>query len=242
MRRFYVPDKIRPGETVLLGPEETRHLRNVLRLREGDLVNIFDGEGGEFLAEVREISKNSIAVLVGQRIAPSAPESALVLTLAVAILKGEKFELVVQKAVELGVKRLVPLVTARGDVKPKDAAGRAERWRRIGLEAAKQCGRAALMKIDEPLSFADYLGILKEGVGGEMFFFSERGGESFPDLSGVEKMTAFIGPEGGWDESEIELAREAGFRVVTLGGRTLRAETAAIAIAAIIQHRFGDLS
>ena len=151
MRRFFAPSNQISDSSLILGPEETRHLRDVLRLRAGDRVNVFDGEGREYLAEIAEISKNSTTLDVIEEIPPVSPESPLDLTLAAAILKGEKFDLVVQKAVELGVTRIVPLLTVRGDVRLRDTQKRVGRWRRIGLEAAKQSGRAALMKIGEPV-------------------------------------------------------------------------------------------
>lgn len=226
---------------MVLGPDETRHLRDVLRLGEGGLVGVFDGEGSEYRAEIIRISKAEATLRIIRQVLPAAPESELDLTLAVAILKGEKFDLIVQKAVELGVTGLVPLVTTRGDVKPKDSANRAERWRRIGLEAAKQSGRAMLMRIDEPVDFTDFIESAHPDANNQVFLFSEREGESFPGQANSQIITALVGPEGGWEDSEIKRARQAAFRIITLGGRVMRAETAAISVAAILQHRFGDL-
>ena len=165
-------------------------------------------------------------------------DSDLNLTLAVALLKGEKFDLVVQKAVELGVMTLLPLNTKRADVKLKDAEKRLERWRKISLEAAKQSGRSKLMTIVKPIDFGKFI----ETANGTRILFAERGGESFSGIEKTENIVAVIGAEGGWENSEIEAAREKGFRIVTLKGRILRAETAAIAIVAVLQHRFGDLN
>jgi 16S rRNA (uracil1498-N3)-methyltransferase len=162
------------------------------------------------------------------------------LTLAISILKGEKFDLVVQKAVELGVVRVVPLITARREVKLKDEAKRTERWRRIALEASKQSGRARLMAVAEPCAFVDL--VTSRDYPGAEILFSERSGGPFPNVIEHKKITAFIGPEGGWNDEELELAAVEGISVVTLGGRILRAETAAIALAAVIQYRFGDLN
>ena len=241
MRRFYAPAEQFTAEFVELGIDETRHLRDVLRLRAGERVSVFNGEGREFLTEIAAISKGSARLRVLEAITPAAPRSALDLTLVAAILKGEKFDLVVQKAVELGVDRLVPLITARGDVKPKDTAKRTERWRRIALEAAKQSGRADLMKVSEPVEFMACIARLDAADATLSIMFSERGGVPFPEETAPKGVIALVGPEGGWDDREIESARSAGSRIVTLGGRILRAETAAIAITAILQHRFGDL-
>jgi 16S rRNA (uracil1498-N3)-methyltransferase len=174
-----------------------------------------------------------------ESVLPSSPESRLDLTLASAVLKGDKFDLVVQKAVELGVSRIVPLLTVRCDVKLKDPEKRIDRWRKIALEASKQSGRAKWMKVEEPKRFDQFI---KAGTNAETIMFSERGGSPFPaELSG-NTMTAIVGPEGGWDDSELAVADREGVRIVTMGGRILRAETAAISIAAILQFQLGDLN
>lgn len=243
MRRFYSSNIDLQSREIILNTEETRHLRDVLRLRAADEINVFDGEGSEFLCRIREIGKKETELQILEKISPAAPESALELTLAVALLKGEKFDFVVQKACELGVSRIVPLVTKRADVKLKDqkeTEKKLERWRKIVVESSKQCGRAFLMKIETPVSFAEFVKNSDE----TFLFFSERNGESFENFIDknikAEKFTAFIGSEGGWDEAEIETARANNFHIITLGGRILRAETAAMTIPALLQNHFGD--
>jgi len=237
MRRFYArPEEFQTG-IVRLNLEETRHLRDVLRLKETEKVRVFDGDGREVLCAIEKIEKKETVLKILEEIAPSAPESKLNLTLAVALLKGEKYDLVVQKAVELGVTKLVPLNTKRADVKLKDSEKRRERWRKIALEAAKQTGRATLMQIENPTDFGKFI----EAAEGTRILFAERGGEKFSDIKKTEKIVAVVGAEGGWEEKEIEAAREKSFHIITFGGRILRAETAAISIAAVLQNRFGDL-
>ncbi len=237
MRRFYASIEQFQTETITLNLVETRHLRDVLRLKEEAQVQVFDGNGREFLCAVQVIGKKETVLKILEQISPTAPESDLDLTLAVALLKGEKFDLVVQKAVELGVTKLVPLNTKRADVKLKDTDKRLERWRKIALEAAKQSGRAKLMTIEKPIEFKNFI----ETADGTRILFAERGGARFSDIKETKKITAAVGAEGGWEASEIESAREKEFQIVTLKGRILRAETAAISIATILQHRFGDL-
>jgi 16S rRNA (uracil1498-N3)-methyltransferase len=240
MHRFFaLPESFR-DERVLLDSSETRHLRDVLRLALGANVTVFDGCGGEYSCTVVEIKKNETELLVISKQEAASPESALKITVAAAMLKGEKFDLVVQKAVELGVIELVPLQTARCDVKPRDASKRVERWRRIALEASKQTGRASLMKVREPMEFNAYL--TSQESSAHVILFSEREGEKMPSNFDGNTLTAIVGPEGGWDDDELRAARSANITVVTLGGRILRAETAAIAITAVLQHRFGDLN
>ncbi|HEY0428536.1 MAG TPA: 16S rRNA (uracil(1498)-N(3))-methyltransferase [Pyrinomonadaceae bacterium] len=244
MRRFYAPKENFSGGKIALSPEETRHLRDVLRLRAGEIVRVFDGEGREFSCAIERIEKRETVLTILKEASPSAPVSNLNLTLAVALLKGEKFDLIVQKAVELGVTRLVPVMTKRIDVKIRDSEKRVERWQKIALEAAKQSGRADLMKIEPPIEFANFIkNSASERSGGEnLLLFSERGGESFSAINAGEKIIAVVGSEGGWEDSEIEAAKSAGFQIVTMKGRILRAETAAIAVAAVLQHRFGDFN
>jgi len=237
MRRFYTPKENFQADKAILNQAETRHLRDVLRLREGAEIHVFDGEGREFLGAVEKISKSETLLEIIREITPSALESGLDLTLAIALLKGEKFDLVVQKSVELGVNRIIPLNTKRADVKLTDGEKKLERWRKIALEAAKQSGRAKLLKIEKPIDFKEFV----EAESGTRILFAERNGTSFSAIETAQQIIAVVGAEGGWEDTEIETAREKGFQIITLGGRILRAETAAISTAAILQHRFGDL-
>jgi 16S rRNA (uracil1498-N3)-methyltransferase len=239
MRRFYAPIESSAGDSVTLDADETRHLRDVLRLRVGEEALVFDGTGREFNCVIREIGKRTSSLTVVEETAPAAPESQLRITLAATILNGEKYDLIIQKAVELGVAALIPLQTVRCDVKLKDAAKRMNRWRRIALEATKQSGRAKLMHITEPTAFDT---VIAHAKGENVVLFSERDGGDFSTITAAKKLTALFGPKGGWDDSELEAARSNGIKIVTLGGRIVRAETAAIAIIAILQHRFGDLN
>lgn len=248
-RRFYAPPiAFSDGaQSVTLNADETRHLRDVLRLRLGDEAYIFDGEGREFRGVVDAIERNSSVLRIIGEVEPASTESPLNLTLAVALLKGEKFDVVVQKATELGVSCLMPVITSRADVRihnPDDAQKKETRWQRIALEAAKQCGRAKLMKVELPISFTSV--VSRANSGEARLMFSEREGVSLAKaIDPVEEppsTIAIVGAEGGWTDEEIELARAAGWKIVTLGGRTLRAETAAVTVAVLLQHRFGDLN
>jgi 16S rRNA (uracil1498-N3)-methyltransferase len=254
-RRFHVPvealETRDPSGRVALGSEESRHLRDVLRLRVGDEAYVFDGRGREYASVVVETGRGAGAAVVEVRdeVEPPRPESPLSLTLAVALLKGEKFDLVVQKATELGVAAVVPVVTRRADVRPRDAsdlARRVGRWRRLALEAAKQSGRARVPAVAEPVELSRLFGPDAD-AGARRLMFSERGGATLAEALRADgpvttaATTALVGPEGGWDDSELAAARAAGWQIVTLGGRILRAETAALAVAALLQHLCGDL-
>lgn len=246
-RRFYArPEAIDKG-FITLAADESRHLRDVLRLNISDEVFVFDGEGTEYACVITETGrgKSPARLEVREKVAPPSPESKLSLTLAVALLKGEKFDLVVQKATELGVNRVIPVTTARADVRLRDAsdsARRVTRWHRLAIEASKQSGRARIPVIDSPMTFSSLLEIEKPND--KCVMFSERQGRGLVEVfaeANPQSLIAVVGPEGGWEDDEIGQARDAGWEIVTLGGRTMRAETAAIAITALLQHLFGDL-
>jgi len=249
-KRFYAPSALDSQPEILtLALDESRHLRDVLRLKKGDEVYIFNGKGKEFKCTVDEISRHSAKVRVNTEVQPARPESPLELTLAVALLKGEKFDLVVQKVTELGVARILPVMTTRADIRLRDesdASKRVLRWQRIAIEAAKQSGRARVPEIGPPLSFVSLLAETTRDDEQLKFLFSERGGSSLAEMSTAGQqqrlsIIALVGSEGGWTEEEMEDARVAGWNIITLGGRTLRAETAAIAATVLLQHLFGDL-
>jgi len=259
-RRFYAPPSaFGPNlENVSLASDEARHLRDVLRLQPGDEVYVFNGAGKEFHCTVERSERghrDSALLKVLGEVESGRPESPLRLTLAVALLKGEKFDLVVQKATELGVACVVPVVTKHADIRLRDASDatkRVARWQRIALEAAKQSGRAVVPEVTGPILFKSLIHTAKRPsdpgeVVVQALMFSERDGESLlkarKDLPvSPSSLTALVGSEGGWADEELAGAREAGWTIVTLGGRTLRAETAAITVTALIQHLFGDLA
>lgn len=239
-RRFFAPPSaFNFGKrTVTLASDEARHLREVLRLKAGDEVQVFDGEGKEFRAAVSQARREFAELEIGDEIDAMRPESPLELTLAVALLKGEKFDLVVQKGTELGVNQFVPLITRYADIRLRDEADgakRVARWQRIALEAAKQSGRAVVPQVTMPVPFES---VIRDN---SCLLFSERDGQSLDTDSKLLSVTAIIGSEGGWSDEELDQARTSGVPIVTLGGRILRAETAAIATAALLQHRYGDL-
>lgn len=251
-RRFFAPrSAFAPdGSTITLASDEARHLRDVLRLERGDEVFVFDGEGREFRCHVGDCGRGGATLGVSGEVDAARPESLLHLTLAVALLKGEKFDLVVQKATELGVARIVPILTKLADVRLRDAADasrRVTRWQRIALEACKQSGRARTPLVVAPVLCESFIESVPSDAGEWRVMFSERSGSRLVEAikklkSPPPKVTALVGSEGGWTDDEIQLAFNAGWSVVTLGGRTLRAETAAITVTALLQHAFGDLT
>ena len=226
-RRFFAPPSaFNFGKrTVTLASDEARHLREVLRLKAGDEVQVFDGEGKEFRAAVSQARREFAELEIRDEIDAMRPESPLELTLAVALLKGEKFDLVVQKGTELGVNQFVPLITRYADIRLRDEADgakRVARWQRIALEATKQSGRAVVPQVTMPVPFES---VIRDN---SCLLFSERDGQSLDTDSKLQSVTAIIGSEGGWSDEELDQARTSGVPIVTLGGRILRSETAAV--------------
>ena len=246
-RRFYAPPSAFTRDAVRLDTDEARYLREVLRLKVGDQVYVFNGEGREFRCTIEEARRDSSLLKIVEEIGPSRPESPLNLTLAVALLKADKFDLVVQKATELGVTAIRPVTTKLADIRLRDqsdARKRVTRWQRIAQEAAKQSGRAVVPVVSEPQPFSTL--VVESPASAARLLFSERDGHQLLEPAetrdtSVKILTAMVGSEGGWTDEELDLAREHGWEIVTLGGRTLRAETAAIAVTTLLQHLFGDL-
>ncbi len=249
-RRFFAPpESFWRDQTVTLGSEEAQHMRGVLRLKPNDEVFVFDGQGNEYRCRIESLRRDGATLSIIESVEPSSAESMLDLTLALALLKGEKFDLVVQKATELGVARVVPVMTKLSDIRLRDehdAEKRTARWRRIALEAAKQSGRARLPLIDDPTSFDSLLETVQPDANHLCLMFAERGGQKFyetlePSAASPQSIIALVGSEGGWTDEEIQAALNRRWQIITLGGRILRAETAAITITALLQHLFGDL-
>ena len=247
-RRFYAAP-VAIGESIIqLSSEESHHLARVLRLRTGDEAFASDGCGHEYRCRVAVAHAQQAQLEIVERLTNEV-ESSLDLTLGQALAKGEKFDLIVQKATELGVRAIAPLVTANADIKLSDerAEKRAERWRRISLEALKQSGGRRLLDIRQPATLGDFIAaIAPNEEAAALLVFSERGGAAVSDvlreMGHTQQLIVLVGPEGGWADSELDLLAERGARMITLGPRILRTETAAIVAVTLIQHRLGDLS
>lgn len=240
LHRFHAPPATINGESIELDGAESHHLARVLRLREGETVYAFDGVGNEWECAIatshRTASRLTIIRPVLERV-----ESPLRLTLAQALVKGEKFDLIVQKATELGVAKIVPLVTdfTAGRRSEERDETRSQRWQRIALEAVKQCRRRTLVTIERPVTLAELCRNLNEPA----FILSEKGGEPLPaTIDPAGALTMLIGPEGGWSAKELALATTNGLLPLHLGPRILRTETAAITAITLAQYRYGDLS
>jgi 16S rRNA (uracil1498-N3)-methyltransferase len=221
---------IEPSTTVT--GDEFHHSIRVVRARVGEEVELFDAAGNAARGVVEAIERDRAVIAAGEPL-PSR-ESPLAVHLAMAVIQLEKFELVLQKGTELGVKTFIPLVTERVELRPERYANKQERWEKIVFEAVKQCGRAMIPKIEAAQSFDDV--IAREGT---KILFDADNEAGF--VHALQEATLLIGPEGGWSDEELGRARDRGVLFERLGPRRLRAETAAIAAVSVVAARFGDL-
>jgi 16S rRNA (uracil1498-N3)-methyltransferase len=229
--RFYCPDPWRDGRAVLDG-DEARHLAKVRRVGIGEVVTLFDGQGRSAMAEVVELGRDRVDLIIREE---STADRSLAgpLILATAVPKGDRFDWLVEKATELGVTRLVPLVTARSVVDPRSA--KLDRLRRLVVEASKQSGRARLMELDAPTAWADWLTRSRAAAGSR--YVADPGGGRLavgPPCDLTRGVAVTIGPEGGFTANELEEAKASGHRAIGLGPTILRVETAAIAACAAV--------
>ena len=246
MARFFVPKENIQGTSATLTGQELEHLRRVLRLSAGDAVTLFDERGWEHDAVIRSLH-NDRGKLDIRRSYEAGRESPLALTLALGLTKGEKMDFVVEKATELGVVAILPFISTFTVPKldDKKIANRTERWRKIALSAAKQCGRT---HIPEILPLCEF-GQMVEGAGAnqlKLLFWEKETAHSLRQVHDVNAdalaILIVIGPEGGLSRAEVESATARNFHSVHLGKRILRAETAAVTVLSLVQFLWGDLT
>lgn len=240
MPRFWVPGPLSPHDTVVLDPEQAHRLREVLRLRVGDAVILFDGRGGEYPAVLRTLSRDRVSLETAAR-CEVMRESPLEITLAQGISRGDRMDYTLQKAVELGVSRIVPLASARSQVRldAARAARRLQHWRGVVTHACEQSGRDRLPVVAEVTSLQEFMA---EDRAALKLTLAPTAAESLVSLApGATTLSLVIGPEGGLAPEEIALLSGAGYRAVRLGPRILRTETAALVAIASLQVVAGDL-
>ena len=245
--RFYAPTAGAPDEIVELPEEEVQHLTRVLRLKPGDAVRVFNGRGDEFDGVVEEISKAVVRIKLG---APrgAAQEAGVSITLAQAVLKGDRMDDVVRDAVMMGVAAIQPVITTRAEVSRAalERGHRRDRWERIAISSAKQSGRAVVPVVLPPCDFGELtpaltamrlpnpaLMLVEPGASPDVVALSEM------DAAVPKEATILVGPEGGWTPDEIERGSDA-CRLVTLGGRTLRADAMAIVALAALYAKWKE--
>jgi 16S rRNA (uracil1498-N3)-methyltransferase len=224
--RFYCPGPWVGSRATLVG-DEAKHLARVRRVGVGDRVELFDGCGRIAEAEVAEIGRDRVELAIVTE-GPGGRNLDGTLILATAVPKGDRFDWLIEKATELGVTRLVPILTERSVVDPR--AGKLDRLRRLIIEACKQSGRSRLMELSEPVGWDEWLRFGKVGM--ETLLVAHPGGGRFPEVKLGHGFTIAIGPEGGFTDAEIVAAEQAGYQRIGLGPTILRVETAALAACA----------
>jgi len=238
---FYCePKDVRKG-TLLLTDDEAHHAARVLRHKIGDRIVAVDGRGMVYDAKVSRISDSLVeARIVKKRRRPHEPISSI--AVAQGVLKGSRMDYAVEKLTELGVKTIIPFVSARSTVLPDDGGEKAKRWRRISIAAMKQSERSVLPAISGVVSFNDILTLSKKYDLFVLGWEEEKKKRMVDvDTTGTSSVLIGVGPEGGLQESEVEAAVSAGAITLTLGERKLRSETASVVLAALALQRLGDI-
>jgi 16S rRNA (uracil1498-N3)-methyltransferase len=240
MPRVFIPAPLLDGDRVTLDRAAAKHLVRVLRLEAGAAVRVFDGRGTEIEARIARVSPASVELILGHRHRVPLPSTAI--TLLQCVPRGDRMDVIVQKTTELGIARIVPVLSSRGMVKPP--SGKSRRWQTIAQEAARQSGRADLPEIAEALALPDALVDAARTAGTRLILWEEE--HSRPLRKVLSELppapvTLLVGPEGGFSQQEVASAQAQGFRPVGLGPRILRVETAAVVAVALTQFVVGGL-
>ncbi len=247
MRYFFIKQSDLAGSKAVVKGSDAHHIKNVLRFKPGDKIGLFDGTGLNYETRIVTLLAKSVEVSV-IRSFPSATESSVDITVAQALLKDRKMDLLVRQLTELGITRWIPFIAKRSVPRPdkKRLFTRAERWKKIAKEAVKQCKRCCSPEIGTTVSFEEVLNLGKDSDL-KIVFWEEESKPVDKELSvsnvkPAEKIFILLGPEGGFTLKEVENAKASGFITAALGPRILRAETATIAACTLLQYLFGDMS
>ncbi len=245
MRRFFVALEGFSGKTVTLKGPDVNHIRTVLRMKPGDCIGVVDGKGFQYEVRLTEVDRRTVRGDILSRTALET-ESPVDITMGQALIKGNAFDLLVRKAVELGVHSIIPLETRRcvARLAPAFGVGRADRWQRIAEEASKQCGRSRVPKVHPAVLSVEEFCRQSADCDLKLVFWEDETRTRLQDIApqGPVSSIAFLaGPEGGLAKEEIDFLRQQGFQTVTLGPRLLKADSASLVILSLLQHRWGDL-
>jgi 16S rRNA (uracil1498-N3)-methyltransferase len=241
LTRIHVPGPLAAPAEVLLPEAAAGHVARVLRLRPGAPLVLFDGSGADFPAQIVAISGSQVRARILERV-DGLPESPLAVTLVQAVARGERMDWTLQKATELGVRRIQPVLSARGVVRLDERQGerRWRHWQALVASACEQCGRSVLPVVEAPVELPRYLAGPR-GAARRLVLAPDAAASLGAVAGGLASVELLIGPEGGLEAAEVAAAVRAGFEPVRLGPRVLRTETAGIAALAVLQSRAGDL-
>lgn len=242
--RIYSPESLEKKTTCELGADNLRYLKQVMRLKQGDKIHVFDGFGREFEATIKLFSEKNVIADLGKAL-PSI-EKDIQITLAQAIPKAGKMDGIIKSAAELGADKIIPFEAARsvGHIAPEKSPAKVTRWQKIALEAARSSHSTHITQVDRVLSFATMISSAPE-KSLKLIFWEEESQRTIRDVltdgnhDAVKNFFIVVGPEGGFSKDEVEKAKNAGCLSVTLGRQILKVETAAAAILAIIQYERG---
>lgn len=246
MGRFFVLPHQIDGDTIRIEGGDAQHIGKVLRLNVGDEITICDGAGNDYQAKISRIEKNEVQSRIISR-CKADTEPKLRVVLYQGIPKAAKMDFVIQKAVELGVAEIVPVMTKRSVVKldAKGAKGKVERWNKIAAEASKQCNRAVIPEVAPVMNLKEALSHMQQ-MDLKLIPYEAEEKTGLRDVleqhGQAENIGILIGPEGGFDQMEVETAREAGLLPVRLGRRILRTETAPLAVIAALMYAYGEIN
>ena len=245
LRRFYLENTAGLGQGGSIQGPDAKHIRTVLRMKAGDHLIVFDGQGNDFEAEIEQVTTTDIKIVPLKKVKMKT-DSPVQITLAQAMLKGKKMDLLARQITELGIARWMPFISERAVPTPKSdkQKKRLQRWQTIMVESLKQCRRSRLPRIDPVVSFEQALEAAEE-VNFKLIFWEEETQSLHETLAKAPKdqspIFAVLGPEGGFSEAEINFAKSLGYHSVSLGPRILKAETATVTVCALLQYHFGDL-
>lgn len=247
MPKFFVKSsEITSGKAIITG-EDVNHIKKVLRLSCNDNIIISDGQGNDYLANIEKIEKDFIStVIISSQTSNTEPPIDVILFQGLP--KSDKMEFIIQKSVELGVGKIVPVITERTVVRvdsKKDADNKVTRWQRISMEAAKQCNRGVIPHVEYPMTFEKALEFSGKADLKIIPYEKEKKDSIQMCIEGkhsIKTVAVFIGPEGGFAEKEIEKAQHFGIKPVMLGPRILRTETAGIMVLSILMYELGDVN
>lgn len=243
MSRFYAPKENIKGNLIYIDGREARHILNVMRLGLNDKVTVFDGTGKEYVGFIKQVKPKSLTVEIVETKIPKH-EKLPDITLAQSIPKKQKMDYIVEKATELGVSAIIPVITERAAVKPDEnkESGRVERWQKIAQEASKQCGRTDIPEIHNIEKFYNVIDSLDGYDAPLLACLYPRSLPLKEVISGIGngKIIVFIGPEGDFTPEEIVMAEEANCRFVSLGQRVLKSDTAGLYVLSVLNYEFSS--
>lgn len=238
MNRLFLPLEHLASKEIIINGENARYLSLVLRVQPGESIAILDGHGKRYICNILSVHKKEVSV---EKIKEEyySSESPISITLAQGLTKGDKMDLIVQKSTELGVIKIIPIITERSQVRTTE---KASRWRKIAVSASQQSGRDIVPEIDEPIKIEEFL---RRCVQHKGLIFSETYNkrnlkETLSNIKDTKQITLLIGPEGGFSKDEVTNAVKSGFAEASLGPRILRTETAPISAISILQYELGD--